>query len=107
MTSVIAFQPIERRTNMKNLCLVVLSILVLANNASGWNGKGHEVVAYIAYQHLDPATRVTVDALLKKNPCYDEWSATVSSLPSEQQPVAIFMLAATWPDASLSTARGR
>jgi S1/P1 Nuclease len=84
---------------MKNLCLVVLSILVLANNASGWNGKGHEVVAYIAYQHLDPATRATVDALLKKNPCYDEWSATVSSLSSEQQPVAIFMLAATWPDA--------
>jgi S1/P1 Nuclease len=84
---------------MKNLCLVVLSILVLANNAAGWNGKGHQVVAYIAYQHLDPATRATVDALLKNNPCYNEWSAQVSSLSTEQQPVAIFMLAATWPDA--------
>lgn len=84
---------------MKKLCLVVVSILFLANTAIGWNGEGHETVAYVAYQHLNPMTRAKVDALLKRNPCYNEWTATVSSLSTEQQPVAIFMLAATWPDA--------
>ena len=84
---------------MKNICLVPLLILFFASTALGWNGKGHEVVAYIAYQHLDPTIRAKVDDLLKRNPCYNQWQSTVSSLPAEQQPVAIFMLAATWPDA--------
>jgi len=84
---------------VRNICLIALSILVLANTAFAWNGKGHEVVAYVAYQHLDAATRTKVNALLKRNPCYNEWSLAVSSLPADQQSVAIFMLAATWPDA--------
>jgi hypothetical protein len=83
---------------MKRTFLLALFILVFTNTAFGWNGKGHQVVAYIAYQHLDPTTRAKVDDLLKKNPCYNEWTATVNSLPANQQPVAIFMLAATWPD---------
>jgi hypothetical protein len=76
---------------------VILSLL-FGGTASAWNGKGHEVVAYIAYQHLDPATKTKVDALLQKNPCFTEWSSQVSSLPANQRSAAIFMLAATWPD---------
>jgi hypothetical protein len=84
---------------VKKISLMALLALVFANAAVAWNGKGHEVVAYVAYQHLDPATRAKVNDLLKRNPCYEEWNSTVSSLSAEQQPVAIFMLAATWPDA--------
>lgn len=84
---------------MIKLSLGAILMLLFSNIAMGWNGKGHEVVAYIGYQHVDPAIRAKVDALLKLNPCYNEWNSTVSSLPAEQQPVAIFMLAATWPDA--------
>jgi hypothetical protein len=84
---------------VKKTCLVASLVLVFASMALGWNGQGHEIVAYIAYQHLDPATRTKVDNLLQRNPCYGKWKSTVSSLPTEQQSVAIFMLAATWPDA--------
>lgn len=83
---------------MKKIFLTVSFALVFANVASAWNGKGHEVVAYIAYQHLDTNTRAKVDALLKLNPCYQEWTNQITALPADQQPVAIFMLAATWPD---------
>jgi hypothetical protein len=85
---------------MKKLVLLFSALIVFpfSQIALAWNGKGHEVVAYIAYQHLDPETRAKVDDLLKKNPCYGEWSSTVSPLPANNQPVAIFMLAATWPD---------
>jgi hypothetical protein len=78
--------------------MAALWVLLFTHIAFGWNGKGHEVVAFIAYQHLDPATRAKVDGLLKDNPCYNEWTTAVSALPAEQQPVGIFMLAATWPD---------
>jgi len=84
---------------VKKTCLMALLVLVFANITSGWNGQGHEAVAYIAYQHLDPTTRAKVDVLLSENPCYNKWKSTVSSLTAEEQPVAIFMLAATWPDA--------
>jgi hypothetical protein len=84
---------------MKKVIPLAIVFLVSATITFGWNGKGHEVVAYIAYQHLDSATRTKVDGLLKSNPCYDKWNTTVSTLPADQQSVAIFMLAATWPDA--------
>ena len=78
--------------------LALVFLLIFAGAAAGWNGEGHEVVAYIAYQHLDLATRAKVDALLAMNPCFSEWKTAASSLPAAQQPVAIFMQAATWPD---------
>jgi S1/P1 Nuclease len=84
---------------MKRTCLAAVLILAFAKMVWAWNGQGHEVVAYIAYQHLDPETRAQVDDLLTENPCYGEWKSTVASLPAGQQSVAIFMLAATWPDA--------
>jgi hypothetical protein len=82
---------------MKTLLAVVV-VLVFASAAAGWNGEGHEVVAYIAYQHLDAATRAKVDALLALNPCFNEWQTAAKALPVAQRPVAIFMQAATWPD---------
>ena len=78
--------------------LAIVFVLVFASAAAGWNGEGHEVVAYIAYQHLDPATRAKVDALLAKNPCFNEWKTAANGVPAAQRPAAIFMQAATWPD---------
>ena len=78
--------------------LAVVFLLVFASAAAGWNGQGHEVVAYIAYQHLDAATRAKVDALVAMNPCFKEWQTAAMAVPAAQRPVAIFMQAATWPD---------
>jgi hypothetical protein len=83
---------------MRRIILLTLLVFACSRTSLAWNGKGHEVVAYIAYQHLDASTRAKVDALLKLNPCYQEWTSQVNPLPADQQPVAIFMLAATWPD---------
>jgi hypothetical protein len=76
----------------------VLLVLACTLPSRGWNGKGHEVVAYIAYQHLNANARAKIDSLLKLNPCYSEWTTQVAALPKESQSAAIFMLAATWPD---------
>jgi len=83
---------------MQRPLLLLAVLLSLSSQAFAWGNKGHEVVAYIAYQHLDDATRQEVDDLIALNPCYSEWKTAVASLPSDQQSVGIFMLAATWPD---------
>ena len=83
---------------MKKVALSAILSLLMAAPARCWNGEGHEVVAYIAYQHLDAATRIKVDELMKRNPCYSEWVSAVSTLPEAERPLGLFMLAATWPD---------
>lgn len=45
---------------------LILSIFVpmMALQASAWSQKGHDVTAYIAEQHLTPATKAAVDSIL-------------------------------------------
>lgn len=78
--------------------LAAVFVLVSASAAAAWNGQGHEIVAYVAYQHLDPATRTKVDALLALSPCFKEWQTAAKAVPAAQRSAAIFMQAATWPD---------
>ena len=44
--------------------LMLPAMVAVALQAAGWSQKGHDVVAYIAEQHLTPATRAAVDSLL-------------------------------------------
>jgi hypothetical protein len=70
-------------------------LLAAAQPAFAWWNGGHEVVAYIAYQKLTPATRARVDSLLKLNPMYEEWTRDVED---SRKPLVAFLMAATWPD---------
>jgi hypothetical protein len=74
---------------------VVLGLLLAASPLQAWFSGGHMVVAYIAYQNLTPATRARVDALLKMNPMYSQWTKHV---PAAQKGLTAFMEAATWAD---------
>ena len=49
----------------------------------------------IAYEHLTPKVRTSVDALLKLNPSYPEW---VAGIAEQDEGKVAFMKAATWPD---------
>ena len=59
------------------LALVVVAILLASQPAFAWWNGGHEIVAYIAYQKLTPAARARVDALIKLNPMYAQWTVDV------------------------------
>jgi S1/P1 Nuclease len=80
----------------------VLLGLALSGQALAWNDRGHMAVAYVAYQQLKPATRHRVNALLKLNPKYGDWSATVDKevpgASAADKNLMIFMVAATWAD---------
>ena len=84
---------------------VVLGMVLaagLSSQAFGWNDRGHMSVAYVAYQQLTPATRARVNLLLKLNPKYNDWAATVvKEVPgasAADKDKMIFMIAATWAD---------
>jgi hypothetical protein len=80
----------------------VLALAMLTGPAYGWNDCGHMSVAYVAYKQLKPATRDRVNVLLKLNPKYGEWVATVNKgapgASDDDKNLMIFMIAATWAD---------
>jgi hypothetical protein len=86
---------------LKVLVCAVLA-LVLTGPALAWNDRGHMTVAFIAYKQLTPTTRDRVNALLKLNPKYNDWSATVDKEApgalADDKNLMIFMIAATWAD---------
>jgi len=81
--------------------LISLLLLVLGFNVPtfAWNNEGHMAVAYVAYQHMNTATKARVYQLLRLNPDYSHWKAAVPSGTSvAKRKMLIFMMAATWPD---------
>jgi hypothetical protein len=84
---------------MRKLVLGVLSLALAVvapvPTVCAWNGKGHMVVAYIAYQHLDSPVKREVRRLLQLNPKYDSW---VQGVAPDQRALVAFMNAANWPD---------
>jgi S1/P1 Nuclease len=90
------------RTKTKVLGVVLGLLLALGEQAFGWNERGHMSVAYVAYKQLTPGTRGRVNVLLKLNPKYNDWAATVSqqvpNASADDKDLMIFMIAATWAD---------
>jgi S1/P1 nuclease len=77
------------------LVLAVFSLIASGPTAYAWNGKGHMVVAYIAYKNLKKPVEKEVRRLLLLNPRYDSW---VEGVAPDQRGLVAFMKAATWPD---------
>jgi hypothetical protein len=90
------------RMKTKVLGVVLGLVLVLGEQAFGWNERGHMSVAYVAYKQLTPAARERVNVLLKLNPKYNDWAATVSqqvpNASADDKDLMIFMIASTWAD---------
>jgi len=56
-------------------------------------------VGWVAYQHLNPGTKLAVNKLIAKNPSYTQWKQSLpANISSADRDLYIFMLAATWPD---------
>ncbi len=68
---------------MKRL-IALLAGLLVAFNALAWGQKGHDVVAYIAEQHLTPAAAAAIDKLLDGHSpvYYANWLDNASHTPA-------------------------
>ncbi len=81
--------------------LLIFGLLV-PQTAFAWNGKGHRMVAFIAYKNLThdpqgPNARARVDQLLRNHPDFPLLAADLS--PNDPNfGLKVFIKAATWPD---------
>jgi hypothetical protein len=80
---------------------VALALAVLlawpVSQAHAWNEVGHMIVAKVAYDHMDEATRKQLAQLLQKHPHYEEFLASNCPKDADLQEWA-FLRASTWPD---------
>jgi hypothetical protein len=77
--------------------------LLLASTAIAWNSPGHMIVALIAYDQMDEATRVKAVALIRNHPRFHDhferaMPKDISRLGKREQDEWLFAYAATWPD---------
>lgn len=81
---------------MRRWFLAVL--LALPSVGFGWNATGHRIAAAIAYDHLTPAAKQRVDALIQNHPDYG--TLLTSGAPSDPaaRARAAFLAASVWPD---------
>ena len=79
---------------------IVLGVaLLVPQYALTWHGRGHMMVAAVAYQKLNQATKDRVDALLLLNPDRDNWFDLIPATTSApKRKMMVFMIAATWAD---------
>lgn len=87
------------RMNLRSVAVIGVCLLMVMQNASGWNSIGHMSVAYVAYQQLTPAQKARTAALLALNPSYKKWLSFIKpGTSTADQQLYVFMMAATWPD---------
>lgn len=54
----------DNSMNMKRMTLIVLAVILACGTASGWGREGHEVIAKIAENHLQPSAKKTIEKYL-------------------------------------------
>jgi S1/P1 Nuclease len=92
---------LEARLGKVGSALLTLGLAINLGSlpSYAWNGRGHMMVAAVAYQKLTPQAKDRVDALLLLNPDRDNWFELIPEGTSvARTKMLIFMIAATWSD---------
>jgi hypothetical protein len=81
------------------IALSLILMLTFSVPAFGWSDTGHMAIAFVAYQQLTPQTRTRVNALIRLNPRFNIWVASIPAGTSQaKRRLMLFMIAATWAD---------
>ncbi len=98
-----ALLPRPRRYAVLLVCGLIATQVFGPTPSYGWNASGHMLVALIAYEQLDNATRDKIVETIKKHPRFNDDFLEHMPLKIQQASEAtqdkwIFVHAATWPD---------
>lgn len=82
---------------MRRLLLVLICFPLAAGFALGWNGKGHSLIARLAWRELSTDERAKVIAILQKHPHLEEYlkADRPENIAEDEW---MFMRASTWSD---------
>ncbi|HEX4413525.1 MAG TPA: S1/P1 nuclease, partial [Lacipirellulaceae bacterium] len=82
---------------------LLLALCCAPHIALAWNSPGHMIVALIAYDQLDPATKAKAVELLREHPRFSshfqgEMPREIQRKGDREKDEWVFAHAATWPD---------
>src|SRR4051794_4259165 len=91
-----------RRRLLLSICSLLLATFFVPT-VRAWNSPGHEIIALIAYEHLEDATRAKAIELLRAHPRFHDHFESfmpkeISRGDTRDQDRWIFAHASTWPD---------
>ena len=85
--------------NRRLTLLAALAALLLGTRpAYAWDDFGHRVVARIAWENMTPQARARAISILHAAAPETGLRGSVNGTLSQQQQIALFVFAATWPD---------
>ena len=88
--------PPARPSFRRFLALILLGVTFFSPlSAEAWNAAGHRLIARIAWDFLDPQTRLEVADLLRTHPDYVRWQQRGQDRDADRN---AFIEASTWPD---------
>lgn len=89
------FKPMK--TKLKPIA-VFFALFFVSATSFAWNGRGHMIVASIAYRNLSDSLQIHYTDILKEHPFYQDWNKEFNELTGVEFGEFLFMKAATWPD---------
>lgn len=75
----------------------LVAIAITASSASAWNGRGHRLIAWMAFEQLDERTRNELAAILKKHPAEGPWWSDARFNPRDER-LSLIVNASVFPD---------
>src|SRR5262249_38395305 len=92
-----------RRLRFATFAAASFTTLLVSSTAVAWNSPGHMIVALVAFDQLDDATRAKATELIRNHPRFHDhferaMPSEVSRLSKREQNEWLFAYAATWPD---------
>ncbi len=86
-----------RRLIATSSLVMFLSAMIFANPAQAWNGRGHRLVAWMAFEQLDETTKSKLAQILREHPAERTWWRNARFNPRDER-LSLFVNASVFPD---------
>ena len=86
-----------RRLIVTSSLVLFVSAVIFANPAQAWNGRGHRLVAWMAFEQLDETTKSKLAQILREHPAERNWWRNARFNPRDER-LSLFLNASVFPD---------
>ena len=87
----------HRRWNLATTLLLAFTSLWFSSSAQAWNGRGHRLVAWMAFEQLDETTKSKLAQILREHPAERNWWRNARFNPRDER-LSLFVNASVFPD---------
>lgn len=90
-------QAIRRSLRFRTCLTALLLVLCATAKTHAFNGRGHRLIAWMAFEQLDDKTRAKIATILREHPAEAKWWRTARFNPRDER-LGLFLNASVFPD---------